>query len=318
MLGIAVMGCATRSRMALPAAELTEQLTDPGDFIRTTADLQAKRQRLYVGLGGNGVFLGPSGDAAPAHGQPNAPPPIAFGDFWREQARVPVLSLSLTPGPNPGDSHWQVLDIDTGRATTSWEYRLFPLRRGRCRVETVVTPEGTVCWQVNSTAHRLTLSIETPLIGGDEWDITESRATARTMSGPGEAIVSLYIRPAPEWSFAEGAGGQGRREILQADLGQHAFISLVQQILPPGESDELTADSGIFPASFEEASESARGAWSTTWPQCQSARRTRPGRWGPRRVAGAAASLDMTRRTCTRRFSPAATQLRLDASSNGT
>ncbi len=240
--------------------------TDSADFVRTTVDLEDNRQRLYVGYAGNGVFLGPAGDGAPEQRRrPGRSLPIAFGDFWDEQARVALLGLSLTPGPSSGDPYWQVLDIDTGRATTCWQFGSFPARRGLCCVETVVTPEGVICWQVRSTGRPMRLSAKAPLIGLDAWEVKDGVATARLQSAIGAVMVSLQVSPRPEWRFAEVGRGEERRELLQADLGREAFIALVQRALPEGSADAQGVGALSPYASFEEASRSSLDAWSQFW-----------------------------------------------------
>lgn len=238
--------------------------TDSADFVRTTVDLADNRQRLYVGYAGNGVFLGPAGDGPPrrrpAHGTQL---PIAFGDFWDERSRMAVLSLSFTPGPSAGDAYWQVLDIDTGQATTCWEFRSFPAKRGGCRVETVVTPDGVICWQVRSTGRPMRMSLEAPSIDPDAWEVEKGVATARLKSASGEAMVSLRVEPTPKWRFEEADRGEERRDLLQADLGEKTFIALVQRALPQGTANEQRL---LKPyRSFEEASQSSLEAWSQYW-----------------------------------------------------
>lgn len=254
---VVALGCAPRGRSPMPA-------TDPADFMRTGLDVEGNRQRLYIGYAGNGVFLGPGGDAAsrPARAL-GAQSPVAFGDFWQKRSRGALLSLSLTPGPAAADAYWQVLDIDTGQATTCWSFRRSPVSRGECRVESVVTPEGVICWQVRSAGRRMRLSVAVPAVRPEAWEMGGGVATARVKGAAGEGVISLRVAPTPKWRFQKTGHGEGRRYLLEADLAGQAFIALEQRILAGGAfSRPRLLD---FPATFAEARQASREAWSRYW-----------------------------------------------------
>ena len=209
---VVALGCAPRGRSPMPA-------TDPADFMRTGLDVEGNRQRLYIGYAGNGVFLGPGGDAAsrPARAL-GAQSPVAFGDFWQKRSRGALLSLSLTPGPAAADAYWQVLDIDTGQATTCWSFRRSPVSRGECRVESVVTPEGVICWQVRSAGRRMRLSVAVPAVRPEAWEmgggvaevaVPEDRARRR-------ATLPARGRPGRAGLHRPGAANPRRRRLQPA------------------------------------------------------------------------------------------------------
>lgn len=262
ILGIFVIGCGT-SKQQPAATHFSLPPTDSADFVRTTPDLKDDLPRLYLGYAGNGVFLGPAGDAAPDMKQrPSQFPFIAFGDYWDEQSRVAVLNLSLTPGPAPDSAYWQVLDIDTGRATTYWQNRADSSKREDCRVECVVAPGGVICWQVHNAGEPLQLSIQTPLLNRTEWKIVGDTATLRVQTSVTKAVISLRVMPAPKWSFKKTAD---RGEILEASLGRDAFIQLTQRAFPLGDSNAEPTGAPMTFTSFKDASKSTQKVWSDFW-----------------------------------------------------
>lgn len=253
-LGLIVAGCAAPAKVNPPAM-------DAADFVRTRAEFG--RQRLFLGYAGNGVFLGPAGDAAPgANSHPVSLPSIAFGDFWEGSARVSLLDLSLTPGPSAQDAYWQALDIDRGRAITYWQFPASFFRRGDCRVETLVTPEGVICWQVRSTGKPMRLTVHAPRISRGSWKIENGSATARLQSTSSEATISLRILPAPRWHWKSSAEGA----VLQADIGREAFIRLAQQAVPR-KAGVPALRTPAFHASFAEAAALTAETWSDFWAQ---------------------------------------------------
>lgn len=180
------------------------------DFVITASTGKLPRpQRLYVGLGGNGVFLSPGGDASPeAWPLPTPPSPIVFGDFWDKQQRQAVLGLIFAPTPPDEALSWQGLNLDSGLATTYCRWRKFPFRQVERQVETVVTPEGICCWRIRSRGEKLQLRIWAPEIAPEAWQLTADTATARLSTEACQAVVRLRVTPPPQWHLEKSGRGQ--------------------------------------------------------------------------------------------------------------
>jgi len=194
--------------------------------------------------------------------EPGTGPCIAFGDFWDGSQRGALLSVDFTPAPVKGDPYWQVLDIDSGQATTYWQFRAFPFGRGERRVDTVVTPDGVICWRIRSTKRSPSLIVSTSSTVGHPWTVRGDTATAHLRNEESEAVVSLTIRPAPKWRFTTVGRGQKRSEVLRADLGRDVTITLVQRAAPLGQSSPSLAPTYH---SFDQAAERTRDFWAGYW-----------------------------------------------------
>jgi len=243
-------------------------VVDAADFTKTAAAWNApNRQRLFIGLGSNGLFLGPGGDCSPpADDLPFSSMPVVFGDLWARSHRVSALALSLIPQPILDDSYRQVLDIDTGLTTTWWRYRSSLLHSGKCQVETIVTPEGVCCWRIRTTGPDLVLRVSAPDIGLNDWKFVGDTATARISTDESVGAVRLRVSPPPRWELRKDASGQAQ---IIAGLGTDTFVALAQQASPAGGSSAEYPTAETRYRSFDDAACAAAAFWKDFWSRSE-------------------------------------------------
>lgn len=107
------------------------------------------------------------------------------------------------------------------------------------------------------------ISVEALSDGRGGWDIQEGVAARRVKGASGWAAVTLQVAPTPTWHLREVGRGEERRDLLEADLGEEAFVALVQRALPEGAADESFPPNPY--ATFERARQSCAEAWAGYW-----------------------------------------------------
>ena len=93
LLVLLAAGC----RQSKPSPLAVMPQTDAADFVRTGGSAVAgDLQRLYIGLAGNGVFLGRRGDAPLPLAGPNSSMPIMFGQLSEPRLSPTVYHLATS------------------------------------------------------------------------------------------------------------------------------------------------------------------------------------------------------------------------------